>query len=168
MTIKYLLPCSCGKKIPVETTQAGQDIQCSCGQQVSVPTMQGIRCLEQYLDSSDESKAGPSYGGAALGIALLGLLILGGGGALMYRTYNQRPVLVDVDYMSPWETWLMWQNLREGVRLPEYSESPYLEAERTYKQYMTIAAVIVGVGIVMLAWAVGTAILGRSGQRRKT
>lgn len=89
--------------------QAGQNIQCSCGKTLTVPTMHGLRQLEQAVDTSEVSRTGSSYGGAALGLALLGLAILAAGGILMYRTYAQWPVLFDVAYMSPWQTWLEWQ-----------------------------------------------------------
>ena len=43
----YLLPCSCGKSIPIDTSQAGQEVRCSCGQSQEVPTLRGIRQLLQ-------------------------------------------------------------------------------------------------------------------------
>ncbi len=56
-----------------------------------------------------------------------------------------------MDYMSPWDTWLMWHDLRDGVRLPEYFNSPYLEAKKVYDQYMTVGAVLLGLGLVTIA-----------------
>ncbi len=44
--MKYALPCSCGKTIPIETSQAGETVTCSCGKQLEVPTMRAIRQLD--------------------------------------------------------------------------------------------------------------------------
>lgn len=47
---KYLLPCSCGQIIPVETSQAGEDVTCSCGLTVRIPTMLKIKKLPLLED----------------------------------------------------------------------------------------------------------------------
>ncbi len=168
MSTKYLLPCSCGEKTAVETSQAGQDIPCRCGKTLRVPTMQGIRRLEPHFDPVDESKARPA-GGPALALALLGLLLLAVGAAWMYHTHNtRRPAFYDVDSLSPWGTWLMWQDLRDGVQLPEYTESPFVQGERIYRRYMTLGAVVTGLGTIMIAGAAVIAMLGRSAGGRKT
>ncbi len=168
MSTKYLLPCSCGEKTAVETSQAGQDIPCRCGKTLRVPTMQGIRRLEPQVDPVGESRGKPA-GSPALGLALLGLLILAVGAAWMYHTHNtRRPVFYDVDALSPWGTWLMWQDLRGGVQLPEYTESPFVQSERIYRRYMTLGAVVAGLGTVMIVGAAATAMFGRSPGDRKT
>jgi hypothetical protein len=47
MKAVYLLPCSCGKKIPVDAGQAGAKVMCDCGQQLAVPTYRALKDLEQ-------------------------------------------------------------------------------------------------------------------------
>jgi hypothetical protein len=163
--VKYLLPCSCGKKVAIESSQAGQDILCSCGKTMEAPTMQGIRRLEQQVEKEHEPKATSSFGGAAIGIALAGLVILGAGGALTYRVYTTRPVLPSVDYATPWDTWHMWHNLREGVQLPEYMDSPYLQQKKVYNQYMTVGVVIMALGIITIACAAIAAYFNRRSRR---
>ena len=44
--MKYQLPCSCGKSIPIEVSQAGQVVSCSCGAQLDVPTLRLLRQLK--------------------------------------------------------------------------------------------------------------------------
>jgi hypothetical protein len=44
---KYLLPCSCGKKIAVEPRQAGQAVRCACGKSVTAPTLLQLTHLER-------------------------------------------------------------------------------------------------------------------------
>ena len=43
--MKYLLPCSCGKSVAVEVSQAGQSVRCPCGNTLDVPAMRLIRQL---------------------------------------------------------------------------------------------------------------------------
>lgn len=164
---KYLLPCSCGEKIAIETSQAGQTVRCSCGKTVEAPTMQGIRRLEPSLDESAEAARPSSYGGTAVGTALIGLMIFLAGAGYTAWKHTQRPYLVDVDYMSPWDTWLMWQSLRDGVRLPEYSESPYLKALKEHREYMTVGIVVTVLGGILLACGGLTALLNRRSQGRR-
>lgn len=168
MATRYLLPCPCGEKIAVEIGQAGQRIVCSCGQTLEVPTMQGIRKLEISADSLGEPRRTSSLGGVGIGIALLGCLILGSGGAYASWVSSRRPIIVDIDYTSPWETWLIWQDLQEGVRLPEYSDSPYLQAKRVYDQYMTLAIAVIVVGIITIGCGVVVDVVNRRSQHRQT
>ena len=132
--------------------------------------MQGIRQLEQAAEIVDESASPSPIGGVAVGVGLLGLIILlAGGGVNLWAYYTQRPVMPDVELMSPWDTWPMWHNLREGVRMPEYAESPYRKIKKIYDQYMTVGYVIIGVGIVTLVFALAIAIAsGRSKHRKIT
>ena len=44
---RYLLSCSCGKTIPIDTIQAGQEVSCECGQSLEVPTLREIRQLPE-------------------------------------------------------------------------------------------------------------------------
>ncbi len=74
----------------------------------------------------------------------------------MVRMQPYRPVLTDMDHLSPWQSWGMWQGLQEGVRFPELSESPYIKAKNYYEQYMTVALVVMALGIITIA---GSAIL---------
>ena len=44
---RYLLPCSCGQLISIDTIQAGQEVRCSCGKAQLVPTLREIRQLPE-------------------------------------------------------------------------------------------------------------------------
>ena len=59
MKAVYLLPCSCGKKVPVDAGQAGAQVSCECGQQLKVPTFRALKDLEQ-----ETSVAAVAVGGA--------------------------------------------------------------------------------------------------------
>ncbi len=43
----YLLPCTCGKKIGVTKSQAGQTVRCTCGTELEVPTLRNLSELER-------------------------------------------------------------------------------------------------------------------------
>ena len=45
MSICYLLPCSCGNSVPVESHQAGGSVNCTCGQSLNVPSLRDLREL---------------------------------------------------------------------------------------------------------------------------
>ena len=129
--------------------------------------MQGIRRLEQAAETTSDLGTPPAYGGVALGIALLGLMVLLAGGGLTAWTYSRRPIMVDINYMSPWETWLMWNGLKEGVRLPEYAKSPYLERKKETTQYMTFGIAIMVIGSIMLACSAAIGFYSLRSQRRQ-
>jgi hypothetical protein len=58
--MKYLLPCTCGKAIPVDIGQAGQRVACVCGKSVDVPTMRGIKELPPATaENAKEAAARP-------------------------------------------------------------------------------------------------------------
>lgn len=47
MKKKYLLPCSCGQELEVETAQAGLSLKCACGVELNVPSLAAIRKLKE-------------------------------------------------------------------------------------------------------------------------
>ncbi|MDR2438082.1 MAG: hypothetical protein LBE12_01770 [Planctomycetaceae bacterium] len=56
MSLKYLLPCSCGRSLEIEISQAGQQVTCSCGQTQRVPSLLKIKSLPV----AEEKEAGNS------------------------------------------------------------------------------------------------------------
>ncbi len=84
----------------------------------------------------------------------------------MYRAENYRPIFIGMEHMSPFDTWLMWQELKEGVQFLEYAESPYQKARGFYRQYMAVSWAVIIVGGLLLASAGLVALRGRSVSRR--
>ena len=83
MSIRYLLPCLCGKKIPVDRAQAGQTIQCECGADVEVPTLLGLRSLEMIEEESPTTTR--SGWGVPQGLTIVGgVITLGAVAACSY------------------------------------------------------------------------------------
>ena len=76
MKAVYLLPCSCGQKVPVDAGQAGAKIACACGQQLSVPTFRALRELEQEVPVAAAAVEGGGGWSAIRGMMFsLGLLV---------------------------------------------------------------------------------------------
>ena len=80
MPTKYLLPCQCGAKTPVEKSQAGQSVTCSCGSVLAVPTFREMAHLErvEQAAASDSTRGWSPLQGmvfsSGLVIAVAGLL----------------------------------------------------------------------------------------------
>ena len=56
MSIRYALPCdACGRRHPVETSQAGGQVNCECGATIRIPTMLKIKRLEPWEDADAET-----------------------------------------------------------------------------------------------------------------
>jgi hypothetical protein len=43
--MRYLLPCQCGRQIPISTSQAGETLTCECGQSQTAPKLRELRQL---------------------------------------------------------------------------------------------------------------------------
>src|ERR1041384_5370156 len=98
LSVKSLLPCSCGKKIEIEISQAGLLVDCpACGRQVQAPTMRGFRELER-VELPETSAARGGEWGTRQGLIFLGLTILAigllGAGYVWWTTPVFDPVAV--------------------------------------------------------------------------
>ena len=152
MAAKYLLPCSsCGKKIPLEVGQAGQQIECDCGASLDVPTLSGIRELKR----AEPPPAGrpPSRWEVRHGVLLVGVVITVTALCVTTYIYYARPRMIEMEEMSPLQTWLFWQVLREGVRRPAFAITPFrayqmsLEASR---RWMFVGLSLVALGLIVM------------------
>ncbi len=121
---KFLLPCTCGRRITVMASQAGQRLPCECGASVEVPTLRYLSELERLEEAAPEQ---PKSWGARQGLILLGALtILAAGGWLVYLHFRKPPDLqqfrtMNVDAMSPGDIWTAWALIERGVKRPVLS-----------------------------------------------
>jgi hypothetical protein len=119
---RYLLPCRCGRKITVETSQAGQQIRCQCGVNQEVPTLRKISALESVEPESDSSNA--TTWGTKQKIVLLAAAVLVIALALMALLVIERPTLPsppDPQTLRPLESLKLWEQLLAG---PDISRLP--------------------------------------------
>ena len=152
MRTKYLLPCSCGRKIPVEAIQAGQTVRCTCGAELEIPTMKAVTSLEPAEPASTARKGrSTSTWGAREGRILLAAVITASAlGLAAYLQWTQ-PRLADVQSLSPLQTWAAWQELRLGAdrRLPPEAEIFY-DALRANRHWLKLALGVATVGLLLL------------------
>lgn len=75
VSVRYLLPCACGKTIAVGPSQAGGSVTCECGQGVEVPRLRDLRELPVEADTANTGK-GWSFrmGVLSAGLVLAALL----------------------------------------------------------------------------------------------
>ncbi len=164
VTTKYLLPCSCGEKIPVEPRQAGQTISCTCGTSLEVPPMLQIKRLERVEPAPEEAEraaAGRRGWGAFDGLALLGGVILAssiGAGIWLFVIRPQPRTLAGpdeireaVNNLPPQALWRNWRWMRAtGLDpTPPTQDKNYPLWCRQYWLWMSVIAVIGLLGLAL-------------------
>ncbi len=125
MTTSYLLPCSCGRKVPVEPRQAGQVVRCSCGASLEVPTLLEMAALEG-AEPEAGARRPPRPWGVRQGLALLGAVIFLGALVLVIFLLRAQPrppfpdkaemdpgaVRREAQRLTPLQSRRIWQSLR--------------------------------------------------------
>jgi hypothetical protein len=158
MPIQYLLPCSCGRKQPVETRQAGEVVTCECGAPLPIPRLLELKMLEVATKQTTTSSAQTTWG-VGHGLALAGTLILLGAIILGIRVHSTSSGYLTPDQirekfaiMPPSETWDYWLYYKnKGINPPKdrFFEASYNQ-NQFYLAYVGIVAVsglaLMGVG----------------------
>ena len=173
----YLLPCNCGKKLPVEAPQAGQTVRCSCGESLEVPTIRGLAKLQRVAQPASAGSGprwGPRKGVLFLG-AVIAVLALITAGVLHLRRHQvakgftipdttftderAEEIRQTVDEMSPARAWFWWKRLRGGIHRRQTRAE--LERERlllqrqaaidAYTPWIIVAYSMVVVGVIVSA-----------------
>lgn len=169
--MQYLLTCSCGRKLAVSKTQAGESIRCECGEQVTVPTLRGFADLPVVQSESVDAKMSrddraqsvwKGWRGTCFAIAIAIFAIAGITAAraayianAAYTPYDvEQEILAGnekIDTASPEELSMIlfdFQQVRLTLkdrpmfyRLAKYSEEQAFTA--------TVAGVIAGVGLAL-------------------
>ncbi len=170
MKAVYLLPCSCGQKVPVDAGQAGAKIACSCGQQLNVPTFRALRELEQIVPvaaAAVESGGGwNAIRGMMFSFGLLVSLVaavctcyhlymfsqLLDGGESWKQSHLQEMEL-DVDYMAPADALADFQSMAtKGLTIdgvPPWSH--VAELRDSSRRWLIGELIALAIGLVSLA-----------------
>jgi len=177
MPTTYLLPCNCGKKLPVEAPQAGQTVRCSCGESVEVPTIRGLAKLEraqQPAPAVTGPRWGPREGVLLLGAVIAVLALITAGGLHLRRHHVGKQFAIPdntftderaeeirqaVDKLSPAQAWREWEHLRTGIRRGQTRAEAEREklllqrqaATEAYTPWIIVAYSIVVVGVIVVA-----------------
>jgi hypothetical protein len=163
---RYLLPCRCGRKITVETSQAGQQICCQCGVTQEVPTLRKIVALESVEAEADSTNA--TTWGTKQKIALLAAAVLVIAVALMAVMVIQRPTLPrrpDLQTLSPLESLKLWEQLLVGPdtsRLPPQQE--YRAEIAGWWRWVALDGALAMAGLITMAVAL---LLPTAGGRKR-
>jgi hypothetical protein len=83
MPTKYLLPCDCGKKLEVESTESGLTKACECGALLVVPKLRELTKLEKVAVADAAYRA---WGGRQRGVVLGAVLAVLGFGFGLYAS----------------------------------------------------------------------------------
>ncbi len=158
--VQYLLPCQCGRKIPVDTTKAGRTLKCECGAQLEVPTLGGMKKLEPAA----QSKHAPSAAtwGPRQRVLLAGILICvtGLGIAGCFRYYRPPPpphelrierIPQYVQSLTLMQTMELWAALERG--LPEglgIEDQMFRKARQAYIRRTGVALFIAVAGVLVM------------------
>ena len=172
MAQQYLLPCKCGKVIPVTVAQAGRTLDCSCGQELRVPTLAGIRQLDPAeLEATNKTRPPAAWnalrGGlfvagviaATIGLALGGyasswLRVISVADAKEYTEHMESHILENVDKMTPLELYDNWKKVQAMSGPGVLEASPLAQVQKFYDYWLWMAIVgftIAGLGILMAA-----------------
>lgn len=171
MKAVYLLPCSCGKKVPVDAGQAGAKVTCECGQQLAVPTFRALRDLEQEkpvaavaVGTAESSEWNPVRGimfslGMLLSLIAAVLIcyhlytywvVWDGGEA--WKQDHLKEMRDGVDYLAPADALDEFQNMAtkgltvDGV--PPWSQVATMR--ESSRRWLLGALVTLGIGLVSL------------------
>jgi hypothetical protein len=178
---RYLLPCVCGNKIPVETAQAGQMVSCECGRQLEVPTLLKLRRLETAAEPS-VSAAQRRWGGGqsltVLGLAIVLTAVLGLATCWLYRPpapeaiFSSQSIERGVENFTLLQAEMAWQDLNLGLAdsrpvgpayrraLQAYWVSKYATVGEAYHGALKQYHIRLGIGLAVLLLGAGLTAAG--------
>jgi hypothetical protein len=158
MTPRYLLPCSCGREIPIEAGQAGQVVRCQCGAELETPTLLRMSALKRVTDLAPATAPRKSRWGIRQQLALLGMIIAVPCLLLALLAFLSRPPqravlaympMESLTYVQAWQT---WQDLRGGIqRRANEAETWYANASKFNRRWTGVFLAIGAVGILLMA-----------------
>jgi hypothetical protein len=136
----YLLPCTCGKKLGVTKSQAGQTVRCACGKELEVPTLRGLSALERVgTPGAAPNKSWNNRHRVAFLLAIAALVGVLTAGYLTIDLPAPLPEfeMVEVDEMTPFSNVMaVYEELKKGIEgavPPITAEMRAMEREREMK-----------------------------------
>lgn len=152
MNPRFLLPCACGKSIPVEPAQAGNRIRCECGAELQVPSLLGMRHLQPVQDSHNGGRASRPAWGARQRLFSVGILLSATGLVVATWFYATRPRKPNTAALPPLFTLLLWESLKTGVDAPPtLVEQERIAALAAHYRWTVFGLVVAVIGAAVLA-----------------
>ncbi len=157
MSATHLLPCVCGRKLPVSTTQAGEVVSCECGASLTVPNLSELSKLELASSAAAGRKRRRRPWSKRQGWILLGAFVVAAAVGLLTFLHLTRPRLAEIESLRPIQVWSVWQDLRRGPdRNVSVGEQRFLEMLGIHRVWQTalLAAAVAGIILMALAYAI--------------
>jgi len=156
VTVAYLLPCSCGSEVSVESAQAGGSVRCACGKEIEVPPLRVMTTLRSVgVSTSDlEADVQGAWRRTSLLLLLVGALVVSGALARLAFLYAAQPAPPSLDRAKPAWTVVIWQELRKGAEGPLFRDQVnYHKSLDDWESRRTMALIVAlgGVGVLLLA-----------------
>jgi len=155
MSNTRLLPCSCGRKVPVRPSQAGQTVRCECGAELQVPTWREIVALEPASPEPPGKTAGAwGWPERLLLLGLAGLVVAVALCAYLLVTRPREFTAADirrlVEPFSPAATRRAWQKvLRRGLD-PCADDASWEQVMARFRLQMGFTAGLAAVAFVLV------------------
>jgi hypothetical protein len=151
---KYLLPCTCGQEIPVEATQAGQQVRCQCGLELEVPTLLKLTRLKP---AGPPAPATPRRARSAWGprqrVMLIGLAIMAAGASGAGWELLNRPPWFEVSSCRPRDAVIYWNSLKQGVDRRMHFEINYTDRVNDSNRWLAVAGVVTALGLLTVGFS---------------
>jgi hypothetical protein len=163
MNTYYLLPCNCGRKIPVQPRQAGETVACTCGASLEVPSLLRLRTLEQAEVAAEPQRpptawnAGHSiiFIGAVVIVAsiVIGILLYVYGPTDPYANLTPEQMRQAAQALTPLGSWRLWLLLERGglEQRKRGMEIVYAELQTQHRIYWALLAILFGIGAALAA-----------------
>lgn len=154
MRTTYLLPCECGEKARITSVQAGETVQCpGCGGKLTAPPFREIKQLE-VADSSRRRRRHKHWDARKICITV-GLYLAAGSLIVLAILWAGRPEPPDFSNLSPFESWRLWMDLRQGLqrRISVYTYQ-LIEAKRQFRlaTYACVGTAMLGLAMSLIAF----------------
>ncbi len=153
----YLLPCSCGQKVPVSVRHAGQMVRCACGAELEVPTLRGLRELESAAGTTPARRVWGDRQRVVFALAVASLVAFAVGGYFSWRLPPGRepPPTIELDENSPIGLVVaVYDDLQRGlvvdVPAPTLFEREQAERRTMLLWGMRIALGLGGIGLAAM------------------
>lgn len=157
---RFLLPCVCGRQLPVNAAQAGDQLQCECGQRIEVPTLRHLAALERVEEAAPRRV---KNWGVRQGLVFLGASIIAIAAVCLLVLQLERPeriheqlIRTNIENMSPADVWRTWPILEQGIRRSLYPGEVSVMARNlldihAWEQWRTTALAVGGIGVLLVA-----------------
>jgi hypothetical protein len=172
--MRYLLPCECGRKIPVAKSQAGDTLTCECGRTLAAPKLRDMVQLETAPDEAPvatrrltwSERQGVMFAGGAV-MLILGALVFTLITLQRRSLHTEKPAvnqddmatyLAEIDRNTPTQNLELWEKeiLQEGLQ-----QDPQAQAYLTHRRIASVlnwirlvagAISVAGLGLVVAAF----------------